>query len=141
MPDSPPMSAIRRTTDMVFQPYSGGSDGLYLKQRTQNGPQADHRNPVNRSERMQSNVTKNSGFVYVLGTAGSLITVWLQVRVLPGPPRTLQNLTFSCLVANFPPLAGILGFVLVSTETGSSREAFSGDAVSGPEKPFPGKPR
>jgi hypothetical protein len=28
-----------------------------------NGPQIDHRNPVNGSERTSSNVTKNSGFI------------------------------------------------------------------------------
>lgn len=47
-------------------------------------PQDDYRNPVNGCEQTWSNATKNTRFHGVFRVAVPLITVWLQVRVLPG---------------------------------------------------------
>ena len=46
-----------------------------------------------------------------------LITVWLEVRVLPGPPRSLSNLQFSWRRPRSPQLAGSCACVSVSAET------------------------
>jgi len=47
----------------------------------------------------------------------SLITVWLEVRILPAPPRSLALSEISCLLPNGPELAGSAVRILVSTET------------------------
>ena len=41
-----------------------------------------------------------------------LIIVWLEVRVLPAPPRSLAQTEISRLVANSPELAGIRARIL-----------------------------
>jgi len=48
---------------------------------------------------------------------GSLITLWLEVRVLPAPPRTLSNREISRRWPRSPQLAGFCGCVSVSAET------------------------
>ena len=54
-----------------------------------------------------------------------LITVWLEVRVLPGPPRTLSNLEISRFAPNGPELAGSGVGPLVSAETNTGVEEIS----------------
>jgi hypothetical protein len=63
--------------------------------------------------------------------------VWLEVRVLPGPPRSLSNLRFSPRRPRSPPLAGCCGCVSVSAETVSGLKAILGGLSLGRGIPFP----
>ena len=59
-------------------------------------------------DKMRARIPTDSGlFVRV-----SAITVWLEVRVLPAPPRSLVQTEISRLVANSPELAGIRARIL-----------------------------
>ena len=55
-----------------------------------------------------------------------LITVWLEVRILAGPPRTLSNLKISQRLAKRPQLAGFDVGISVSAETFFGLEAILG---------------
>jgi hypothetical protein len=68
-------------------------------------------------------------------------TVWLQVRVLPSPPRTLALPEISCNRSNTPHLAGFVTAFRSPNETTGVHESCFGAFVSGPEIPFPGKQR
>jgi hypothetical protein len=56
-----------------------------------------------------------------------LITVWLEVRVLPGPPRTLSNLGISRFALKGPELGGFAVGGVVSAETDFGVEEISGE--------------
>src|SRR4030081_2400889 len=60
------------------------------------------------------------------GIGSQLITVWLEVRVLPGPPRTLPNREISRRRPRSPQLAGSCGCVSVSAETVSGLNVILG---------------
>jgi hypothetical protein len=67
------------------QPWLEAVSGRFREMA--NGPQVDHRNPVNGCERTRTNLMRKTSIVFeVSGETGPLITVWLKVRVLPGPP-------------------------------------------------------
>jgi hypothetical protein len=62
-------------------------DGLYPPARRHRGPhQFRTRNNLNKPEQTRSKPNKNAGKSTKLIDILPLITVWLQVRVLPGPP-------------------------------------------------------
>ena len=52
--------------------------------------------------------------------------VWLEVRILPAPPRTFSNRKISLRLAKGPQLAGFDAGVSVSEETFSGLEAILG---------------
>jgi hypothetical protein len=56
-----------------------------------------------------------------------LITFWLQVRILPGPPRSPANLEISWQPPNGPQLGGFAVGGSVSAETNSVHEGISGE--------------
>jgi hypothetical protein len=68
----------------------------------------------------------------------SFITVWFEVRVLPGPPRILANAEISWQPPNGPQLAGIAAGGSVSAETNSVHEGISGELSLALGIPFPG---
>jgi hypothetical protein len=72
-------------------------------------------------------VTKNADFIDVSDKVTPLITVWLEVRVLPGPPRTLSNLGISRFAPKGPELAGCAVGAVVSAETNSGVEEISAE--------------
>jgi hypothetical protein len=72
-------------------------------------------------------VTKNADFIDVSDKVTPLITVWLEVRVLPGPPRTLSNLGISRFAPKGPELAGCAVGAVVSAETNSGLEEISAE--------------
>jgi hypothetical protein len=55
------------------------------------------------------------------------IIVWLQVRILPAPPRTLSNLGISRFAPKGPELAGCAVGAVVSAETNSGVEEISAE--------------
>ena len=57
----------------------------------------------------------------------SLITVWFEVRVLPGPPRIPKRTECSGDSSNSPPIGGVLCLPSVSAETNSANEGISGE--------------
>ncbi len=61
----------------------------------------------NENKRCQSRA-ESSGLSGFPGDRGSLITVWLEVRVLPGPPRTPPFEEISWRLAHSPRLAGFV---------------------------------
>src|SRR5215208_440632 len=71
--------------------------------------------------------SKMSASVRAFRLGASLITVWLEVRVLPGPPRTLSNLGISRFAQNGPELAGFAVAALVSAETNSGVDVISAE--------------
>ena len=75
-----------------------------------------------------------------LATGGQsrwLITVWLEVRVLPSPPRSLPNREISQRLPTSPQLAGFCGCVWVSAETVSGLNAILGVVSLGRGISFP----
>src|ERR1700759_5682092 len=66
-----------------------------------------------------------------------LITVWLEVRVLPGPPRTHSNWEVSQRLANSPQLAGFCVGVSVSPDTVLATWAISAGLSLAPQIPVP----
>ena len=79
----------------------------------------------------------NTGFS---GKLWALITAWLEVRVLPGPPRTLSKSEIACTLANAPQLAGpIEGWRLCAESFLHS--GYFGRIVSGRRKPVSRKRR
>ena len=75
-----------------------------------------------------------------LATGGQsrwLITVWLEVRVLPSPPRSLPNREISQRLPTSPQLAGFSGCVWVSAETVSGLNAILGVVSLGRGISFP----
>ena len=68
---------------------------------------------------------------------GSLITVWLEVRVLPGPPRTLSNCEISRRRPKGPQLAGSCRLRFGLRGDRFWPEGDFGRVVSGLEIPFP----
>jgi hypothetical protein len=71
------------------------------------------------------------------GQSRWLITVWLEVRVLPSPPRSPSNLQISRRRPKSPQLAGSCGWVSVSAETVSGLKAILGGLSLGRGIPFP----
>ena len=71
-------------------------------------------------------------------SAALLITVWLEVRVLRGPPHILANAEISWQPPNGPQLAGIAAGGSVSAETNSVHEGISGELSLALGIPFPG---
>ena len=65
-----------------------------------------------------------------------LITVCLEVRILPGPPRILSNLWISQRLAKGPQLAGFDVRVFVSAETFFGLEPILGHLSLRGEIPF-----
>jgi hypothetical protein len=63
--------------------------------------------------------------------------VWLEVRVLPAPPRSLSFAEISSRLANSRELAGSAARVRVSAETNYSEQAFSTELSLGSEFRFP----
>jgi hypothetical protein len=64
-----------------------------------------------------------------MATSGALrqsIIVWLEVRILPAPPRTLSNWKISQRLAKGPQLAGFDVGISVSAETFFGLEAILG---------------
>ncbi len=59
--DTYALNRLRRSLPSTFGPLPDSLIGALAPIR--NGPQIDHRNPVNRRERTSSSVTKNSGFI------------------------------------------------------------------------------
>ena len=78
----------------------------------------------------------DSGYLARSNSAG-LITVWLEVRVLPGPPRILSNREISRRRPRSPQLAGFCGCVSVSADTVSGLKAILGRLSLGRGIPFP----
>jgi len=68
-----------------------------------------------------------------------LITVWLEVRILPGPPRSLSNRKISLRLAKGPQLAGFDVGGSVSAETFSRPEPILGHLSLRGGIPFPGR--
>jgi hypothetical protein len=66
-----------------------------------------------------------------------LITVWLEVRVLPGPPRTPTLTEISRELTNSPRLRGGVGPAYFSARKKGRFRGSSGPSVSGVQKPFP----
>jgi hypothetical protein len=66
-----------------------------------------------------------------------LITAWLEVRVLPGPPLSHPFAEISRRLANSRELAGSEGRVGDSAETNDGQEAFSAELSLAPEFGFP----
>src|SRR6478735_2138654 len=66
-----------------------------------------------------------------------LITVWLEVRILPGPPRSPSNLQISRRRPKSPQLARSCDWVSVSAETVSGLKAILGGLSLGRGIPFP----
>ena len=64
--------------------------------------------------------------------------MWLKVRVLPTPPRTLSNLGISRFARNGPELAGSTVGLLVSAESDSGVDEVSAELSLALEIPFPG---
>ena len=85
---------------------------------------------------MHAGWSRNHVAAKVLGP--ELITVWLEVRVLPGPPRTLSNREISLRLPKGPQLAGSDVGVSVSVETISGQEAILGELSLALGIPFPG---
>jgi hypothetical protein len=73
----------------------------------------------------------------IVQQSGALITAWLAVRVLPGPPRSHTFAEISRWLANSRELAGSAGRVGVSAETNDGQEAFSAELSLAPEFGFP----
>jgi hypothetical protein len=65
--------------------------------------------------------------------------VWLEVRVLPGPPRSLAFAEISWRLANNRELAGSAARVRVSAATNDSEQAFSAELSLGSEFRFPAR--
>ena len=65
------------------------------------------------------------------------ITVWLEVRVLPSPPRSLSNLQIAGDGHRSPQLAGFCGCVSVWTETVSDLNLVLDGLSLGRGIPFP----
>ena len=61
------------------------------------------------------------------GQSRGLITVWLEVRVFPSPPRTLSNLGISRFAPKGPELAGGAVGAVISAETNSGMEEISAE--------------
>jgi hypothetical protein len=57
----------------------------------------------------------------------AFITVWLEVRILPGPPRTLSKLGIFRFALKGPELAGFAIGAVVSVETNSGVEEISSE--------------
>ena len=72
-----------------------------------------------------------------LARAAGLITVWMEVRVLPDPPRSLSNLQISRRRPRRSQLAGSCGCLSVSAETFSGVKAILGGLSLGRGIPFP----
>jgi hypothetical protein len=68
-----------------------------------------------------------------------LITVCLEVRILPGPPRSLSNRKISLRLAKGPQLAGFDVGGPVSAETFSRPEPILGHLSLRGGIPFPGR--
>jgi hypothetical protein len=68
---------------------------------------------------------------------GALITVWLEVRILPGPPGSPTLGEISWLLPNGPELAGSAARVRVSAETNDTEQAFSAELSLVSEFRFP----
>jgi hypothetical protein len=66
-----------------------------------------------------------------------LIMIWLEVRILPGPPRILSNREISRRRPRSPQLAGFCGCVSVSADTVSGLKAILGRLSLGRGIPFP----
>src|SRR5438034_10909774 len=60
----------------------------------------------NENKRCQSRA-ESSGLSGFPGDRGSLITVWLEVRVLPGPPRSPMRTDVSRSLRDSPQFAGV----------------------------------
>src|SRR3981081_3694450 len=61
------------------------------------------------------------GCVFYPAPMPPLITVWLEVRILPGPPRSLSNRKISQRLVKGPQLAGFDVGVLASAEMTKTR--------------------
>jgi len=72
-----------------------------------------------------------------LGLQHALITVWLQVRVLPGPPRTPTLTEISRGLTNTRGFTGAQGQLGISAGKKDRFRGRSGPSVSGGQKQFP----
>ena len=81
----------------------------------------------------EENVEKSTAAAFML----PLITVWLEVRILPGPPGSLALSEISRLLPNCPELAGSAVRAPVSAETVDGSRAVLAELSLAQESRFP----